>query len=318
MVQFYFKKGLAPSSQRTYKSARERFLKFCMQNDFTPVPVTQTLLCSYVSFLANSGLKHCTLKVYLSAVRHLQISHGLADPFAGQAWPQLDQVMRGIKRVEAEKGITKRERLPISPSILMQLKWVWSSSGHTHDTKMIWAACTLCFFAFMRAGKLTVPTGQAFDESAHLNVKDVAVDDTANPSMIQIRIKQSKTDSFRRGVSLFIGRTGAALGPVSAILDYLQRRGMSDGPLFRFEDGRPLTRQLFVQAVRGGLKIAGVDQDKYAGHSFRIGAATTAAARGVEDSIVKTLGRWESLAYLRYVKIPRSQPAGISNVLASP
>ena len=263
MVRFYFNKGLAPSSQRTYKSAQERFLKFCHQKNFTPIPVTQTLLCSYVSYLAHDGLKHATIKVYLSAVRQLQISQGQRDPFGGEVWPQLDQVMRGIKRVGAEKGITKRERLPISPGILSQLKQVWSPSGHTHNTKMIWAACTLCFFAFLRVGEMTVPNGQAFDESAHLSVKDIAVDDTYHPSMIQIRIKQSKTDPFRRGIDLFVGRTGAELCPVSAILDYLSMRGMSPGPLFKFNDGRPLTRQLFVEAVRKGLKLAGVNQDKY-------------------------------------------------------
>ena len=105
---------------------------------------------------------------------------------------------------------------------------------------------------------------------------------------------------------------------MSAILDYLCARGMSAGPLFQFKDGHPLTRQRFVDAVRKGLQQAGVDQKKYCGHSFRIGAATTAAARGVEDSVIKTLGRWESLAYLQYVKIPRSQLTGISNILVSP
>lgn len=91
-------------------------------------------------------------------------------------------------------------------------------------------------------------------------------------------------------------------------------RGMSDGPLFRFENGRALTRQRFVDHVREGLKMAGIDHSRYCGHSFRIGAATTAAAKGVEDSIIKTLGGWESLAFLHYIKIPRSQHVGISGV----
>ena len=79
-----------------------------------------------------------------------------------------------------------------------------------------------------------------------------------------------------------------------------------------FEDGRFLTCQPFVDAVREALERAGVDQTKYCGHSFRIGAATTAAARGVEDAMIKTLGRWESVTYLRYIKISRQQLAGYS------
>ena len=85
-----------------------------------------------------------------------------------------------------------------------------------------------------------------------------------------------------------------------------------------FEDGQFLTRQRFVDAVREALERAGVDQTKYCGHSFRIGAATTAAARGVEDAMIKTLGRWESVAYLQYIKIPRQQLAGYSCILSSP
>ena len=78
---------------------------------FTPLPVSQSLLCKYVSHLANENLKHGTIKVYLSAVRHLQIKYGMNDPFAHAAWPQLDLMMRRIIKVEAEKGGGKRERL---------------------------------------------------------------------------------------------------------------------------------------------------------------------------------------------------------------
>ena len=56
--------------------------------------------------------------------------------------------------------------------------------------------------------------------------------------------------------------------------------------------------------VRDALAAAGIDEASYCSHSFRIGAA---AARGVDDSVVKTLGRWESTAYLQYVRIPREQ-----------
>ena len=52
------------------------------------------------------------------------------------------------------------------------------------------------------------------------------------------------------------------------------------------------------------------------GHSFRIGAVTTAVVKGMEDCIIKILGRWESLAYLQYVRLPWEQMAGYSSLLA--
>jgi len=72
-----------------------------------------------------------------------------------------------------------------------------------------------------------------------------------------------------------------------------------------------------VEKLRESLTEAGVDPTKFAGHSFRIGAASTARANGVQDSMIQTLGRWRSAAYLRYVRIPRQELASISKTLVS-
>ena len=85
-----------------------------------------------------------------------------------------------------------------------------------------------------------------------------------------------------------------------ALLNYLVVRSPREGSLFMFSDGHLLTRQRLVEAVCRALGKAGLDPSKYCGHSFRIGAATAAAERGMEDSVIKTLGRWRSLAYLEY------------------
>ena len=75
--------------------------------------------------------------------------------------------------------------------------------------------------------------------------------------------------------------------------ELLAGMGPPGGPSlhFMFGRGRFLTRQRFVAAVRDALKVAGIECSKYCGHSFRIGAATTAATRGMEDALIKMLGR---------------------------
>ena len=113
-----------------------------------------------------------------------------------------------------------------------------------------------------------------------------------------------------------MGCTGDPSCPVVEILAYMVLRKPGEGPLFRFKDGRPLTRVHFVSQVREALEQVGIEYSKYAGHSFRIGAATTAAARGIQDSLIKTMGRWESVAYQLYVRTPTEQLTSVAAVLA--
>jgi len=146
-------------------------------------------------------------------------------------------------------------------------------------------------------------------------VSDVAVDDHRSPSMVKIHLRRFKTDQFGRGVDVYMGSTGDALCPVAALLAYLAVRGGEYGPLFRLKDGRSLTREIFTNKVRAALSVLGYDSSVYAGHSFRIGAATTAAEQGIEDSVIKMLGRWKSSAYQLYVRTPREVLSSISRKL---
>ena len=312
----YFAQGIASSTLWTYRSGHDRFLKFCKLSGVEPLPASEVVLGGFIAHLADAGLKHRSIKVYLSGIRYFHVKAGLVDPFRG-AMPRLDYIMRGVKKNEAVTGSSGRECLHITPVIMRQLRGVWCLSGESWDTKLIWAACCLCFFGFLRAGELTVPSNNGYDPAVHLNVGDLALDNATQPSLIRVKVKQSKTDPFRKGVDLYLGRTGTDLCPVATLLDYLRARGTTPGLLFTFEDGRLLTRQRFVDLVREALQKAGIPREKYCGHSFHIGAATTAAAKGVEDCVIQTLGRWESLAYLRYVRLPREQLAGYSTLLAS-
>ena len=84
-----------------------------------------------------------------------------------------------------------------------------------------------------------------------------------------------------------------------------------------FTSGHFLTTKCFVELVRAALACTDVDQRKDGDHSLRTGAATTAVERGFEDSVIKTLGRWESVAYLQYVRLSQEQLTAYDGVLAA-
>ncbi|CAG2252211.1 unnamed protein product [Mytilus edulis] len=74
-------------------------------------------------------------------------------------------------------------------------------------------------------------------------------------------------------------------------------------PLFITIDKKPLERQYFITCIKKVLDICGFNSSHYNGHSFRIGAATSAGKAKIEDHLIKTLGRWTSDSYIRYIRV---------------
>ena len=150
----------------------------------------------------------------------------------------------------------------------------------------------------------------AFDEAVHLSWGDVSLSEDGRN--LRVFLKCTKTDQLMRGTEVYVGTTANDLCPVTAIRDYVARRGVSPGAFFRLADGTPLTN---VELVRQALSRAGVSTSGYSGHSFRIGAATAAFQAGVPDSVIQALERWAGPAFLRYIRTPRGHLAQYSYAL---
>ncbi len=101
--------------------------------------------------------------------------------------------------------------------------------------------------------------------------------------------------------------------------DSLRAKFMAEasGFLYLFEDDRPLTKARFILKVREALSHLGIDSSRYAGHSFRIGAATAAGTQGIDDSVIQMLGRWKSSAHQRCIQTLRDQLARYSALIAT-
>ena len=232
--------------------------------------------------------------------------------------PKLKLVSRGIERTRAKAPAAPRaKRLPITPAILEGIRRCWEPFGLEYNYIMLWAACTTAFFGFFRLGELTVPSDSAFDPACHLSPADVSIDSRDSPSLVRFFLKTSKTDQLHQGVPIILGRANSPICPVAAATAYIAVRGQAPGPFFRFRDTKPLTQDRFISAVRAALSQLGLPCSDYACHSFRIGAATTAAEHGIEDSTIQALGRWKSDAFRTYIRIPQETLAAVTAIMGS-
>ena len=83
---------------------------------------------------------------------------------------------------------------------------------------------------------------------------------------------------------------------------YINMRSFSPGPIFTNLANTPITRAEFNAQLKIALQFCSFDPKYFKSHSFRIGAATTAAMQGLSDSQICQLGRWKSDAFKRYIR----------------
>ena len=223
---------------------------------------------------------------------------------------RLYRVIRGIKRAQGSH-FKKPPRIPITPPLLNLIGCkLWNSSYHFMDKIMIWAAMTTAFHGFLRVSEYTASHVKKYNPLTTLCYEDVS---TQSPTFISILIKASKTDPFRQGVTIQLYRNNSPLCPVTALTKFLSTHPTRSGPLFVWHDGRFLTRSGLASILN---KIKPQHITSMSSHSFRIGAATTAAAAGYPRWLIQALGRWTSNCYRDYIRIPQNTLRRVSISLA--
>ena len=307
----YYSSGLSPATQRCYRAGLKQYTAFCLQANLPTIPASEHTLLLFATHLAVQKLAYPTIKVYMAAVRNVHVNTGNHVIFAKQLTPRLDLLMRGIRK-EKCKTTLQKARLPITMEIMERIKAVLSRTPKDYQCIMLWAVCCTAFFGLLRVSEFTVPSPHQYDADIHLSLADITLDNRQAPEIVRLHIKQSKTDTFRNGADVYLGRTYHNVCPVEAILPYLVIRGKQPGPLFVLADKTMLTRAIFASALKSILSELDLNAHLYNTHSFRIGAATAANNAGVSELHIKALGRWKSDAYQRYIRTPPEQLASLS------
>ena len=101
---------------------------------------------------------------------------------------------------------------------------------------------------------------------------------------------------------LIVSPTQDGYCPVKAFQRYLKRRGGSKGPIFRHQEGSPISRSRLASVLKYHLTLTGRNASHYNTHLFRQGRATDMAKKGYTETQIASAGRWKSKVPQVYVK----------------
>ena len=151
---------------------------------------------------------------------------------------------------------------------------------------MLLCAFHLSYFGFLRCAEFTNKSCSDRNNSTGIVlIQDISF----STNSYTFHLKSSKTDPFCQGVPIVIFSNSVSC-PVASMREFISRRrnqgASNSSPLFLDYDNCVLTRYRFIAYLRHLLVRMGLNEKLYGGHSFRIGAATTAGAAGVEDHLI--------------------------------
>jgi len=130
------------------------------------------------------------------------------------------------------------------------------------------------------------------------------------PEGLKITIKRSKTDQFGEGMTKGLPYFDNEIYcPVTNLKKWLEISKIKSGPIFtRFSKGLSLTKkrltdQSVVLLMKEYLKLAGIENKNFSGHSLRSGFATVAADSGADErSIMAMTGHKTTQMVRRYIR----------------
>ena len=141
------------------------------------------------------------IKIYLCGIHYVAtvLSHACNLSSMGQ----LRLLARGIRRSQGRS--LRPLRSPITPSHLRRMLYFIQNSRFSSRDKSLWHALILTAFFGQRVSEYTSPSVSSFNSTTNLMASDITFD----RPVVQVRLKASKSDPFKTGVSIRLHPVGA-------------------------------------------------------------------------------------------------------------
>ncbi|XP_062574792.1 uncharacterized protein LOC134236633 [Saccostrea cucullata] len=286
--------SLSASSRAAYRQSWNLFQT--MDKGASSLPLSLQSVCNFIGYLFDKQYSASSIASHVSALSYLHKLLNLPDPTQTFI---VRKLLKGCSRLLPSQDT----RLPITKEILHKLINANKMTvSQPLNQLLLKALYLLCFNAFLRLGEVVVKS--VADRDRVLQVQDVTFHGDGNlPHSVQIVIRHHKTQKKNDPLIVSIQGGSGEFCPVQAMHEYCKKSSHSSGPFFQFVDGTPVTYSFVSSQLSKAISFAGFDPKRFKGHSFRIGAATHAAQLGYSESCIQHLGRWNSNALHRYIRI---------------
>jgi len=269
------KSSKAINTLRAYKADYKDFARFCIKNGLKPMPSEPKIITLYLTYLSKS-CKFSTLKRRLASI---SVIHKISGHYIDIKHPMITENLMGIKRI---LGSYQKAKKPI---LINDLKLIVKTIDQDKNEKNRYKNRALILIGFSG--------GFRRSELVAIDYEDL---DFVSEG-VKIFVKRSKTDQSGEGMTKGIPYfSNPEYCPVISLKKWIDKTGIKSGKIFDMSD------RSVALIIKKYTSLAGLDPNKYAGHSLRSGFATSTAELGAEErSIMAMTGHKTTQMVRRYI-----------------
>ena len=271
------KNSKASNTVRAYESDFKDFTLFCIRNGLQSLPTEPKILSIYLTYLSKT-FKFSTLKRRIASIK---VVHKMKGHYLDTKHPIIMENLLGIKRVN---GSYQRSKKPI---LINDLRHIINAidEKESNEGKRI-----------RNKSLILIGFSGGFRRSELVNIEydDLEFVDEG----LKILLKRSKTDQVGEGsIKAIPYFKNNEYCPVIKLQDWINYKNIQNGKIFDISD------KSVSLIIKKYTALAGLDSNKYGGHSLRSGFATSAAEAGAEErNIMAMTGHRTTQMVRRYIK----------------
>ena len=223
----------------------------------------------------------------------------------GIKFERLPQMLKGLRRVFGDPE--RKVRRGIAPQALRRAMDLCLDPNDPDDAN-VRAALACALQGLLRSAEFAVDPGKSWNPLNDVARSDI-VELTAERLTLMISPCKDSRQLSGKTAALVIGAGGVHVDAVAEVRNMLRVDPLLPGqvahrvPLFRRAGSlEPLRTNAVLDITRRLMCSVGEDPAQFGTHSYRIGGATALFAAGADETVIRTMGRWNSDIHQLYVR----------------